>query len=162
MSGGFGQLARWQGEYTFPTRRPIWATGYVLRRYVLPKFLKFDASELPPRGDATDANFERFAQQIRKLSNATHKTAPGLILLYPTEAELAAARTGKAWMPESTALEAIARSNGLGILDLAKVPEWKTSLYRDGIHPTIEGNRILAGILATAITRGMDIRRKLP
>jgi hypothetical protein len=50
MSGGFSQLSPHRGEYIWPTQKPTCATCYVVRRYVLPRFINFEMSELPPKG----------------------------------------------------------------------------------------------------------------
>ena len=39
MSGGLSRATPWRGEYVFPSHKPIYATWYVLCRYVFPQFL---------------------------------------------------------------------------------------------------------------------------
>ena len=34
--------------------------------------------------------------------------------------------------------------------------EWSGTLYRDGVHPTVEGNKVLAGILASEIMHDLE------
>ncbi len=71
MAGGLTGLSQWRGDYVFPRSPPACATWYVLRRYVLPKFIRFNMSELPPTGDMKQANFARFEAEIAILSKAT-------------------------------------------------------------------------------------------
>ena len=48
-------------------------------------------------------------------------------------------------------IEQSAKRLGLRILDLSKHNEWVESLYRDGSHPSYEGNRVLAKLIATEV-----------
>ena len=152
LTGGFGEMSQWRGDYVFPRKRPISATWYVLRRYVLPRFISFDMNELPPQSAQTPENMHRFEAMIAKLSQATHRSAPGIVVFYPTKAALIAARQGKEWLPERAELEEIAAKYGVRTLDLAKRPEWNVAQYHDGTHPNVEGNRVLARIVSDSIS----------
>jgi hypothetical protein len=152
LPGGLSQLSPWRGDYVFPRAQPLSATWYVSRRYVLPKLMSFNMSELPPQGALTAENVNRFEAMIAKLSQATNRPVPGILVLYPGEADLAAARRGNEWLPERPALERIAATYGLRILDLSKRPEWNSAQYRDGTHPTVEGNRVLANIITSTVS----------
>lgn len=152
MSGGLSRLNRWQGEYVFPTKKPGWATWYVLRRYVLPRLIEFDTNELPPMGGLEVNSLARFDSTISKLSSASGNRPPGILLLYPDRAQLLAAENGVEWLPERSELEKLTAKYGLRIVDIARRPEWNGGLYRDDTHPTSEGNAVLARILTHAIT----------
>jgi hypothetical protein len=39
MFGGLHELSRWRGEYLFLSKHPLFASWYVFRRYVLPRFI---------------------------------------------------------------------------------------------------------------------------
>lgn len=151
MSGGLSQLSQWRGDYVFPSAQPVSASWYALRRYVLPKVFEFNMNELPPVG-ITDATHRiNFEKQLSILSKATGRTNPGILLLYPTQNELELARRGQDWLPERLMLEAIASQYGLIVIDVAKSREWESNLYRDGVHPTVDGNVVLANIIAQSI-----------
>lgn len=148
MQGGLSQLAPWHSDYVFPSHNPLWATGYVLRRYVLPKFIHFgNASELPPTGALDSANLMRFERQIDVLCKAVGKDTSGTLFLYPTKAQLILARQGKEWLPERGALLLVAKRHHLRVVDLAVHREWKESFYREGTHPTVEGNQAITSLL---------------
>jgi hypothetical protein len=155
MAGGLSQATPWQGEYVFPTHRPIVATLYVLRRYILPRFFSFlQASELPSTGKTNQANLVEFDDELEKLARSIKKPRTGIIWLYPKAAELEEARQGKEWLPERQEIKKLANKYSLKIVDVAAKPEWNESLYRkDGVHPTVEGNRVLAAILSDAMLR---------
>jgi len=151
LRGGLSQLSPWRGDYVFPRERPLFATWYVLRRYVLPRLIVFDMSELPPQGASIAENRIRFESALSSLSKATGRAVPGILVLYPSESDVAAAMSGTEWLAERVELETVAAKFGLRILDLAKRKEWQGAQYRDGTHPTVEGNRILAQIVAEAV-----------
>jgi hypothetical protein len=152
MSGGLSQLSQWRGEYVWPSKKPMWAAWYVLRRYVFPRFISFNINELPPTGHINASNLANFEYEISKLSSAAGKKTPGIIFLYPDKAQLLAAKNGMEWLPERKIIENVAATHGLRIVDVARSPEWNEGLYRDGTHPTPEGNTVLARILTAAVT----------
>jgi hypothetical protein len=67
MHGGFSQLSPNRGPYVFPEERPLWASWYVLRRYVLPRFIDFNMNELPPTGVSQPEFVQQFEQQIAQM-----------------------------------------------------------------------------------------------
>jgi len=153
MSGGLSRVTPWPSEYTFPTHKPIFAAWYVMRRYLVPRLFPFlQASELPVTGQITPQNVVNFDDELGRLTQAIKRHHAGFIWLYPKEDELAEARQGKEWLPERQKIQEIADKHGLRIVDIAAMPEWKSSLYcADRVHPTLEGNKTLAAILSREI-----------
>lgn len=49
------------------------------------------------------------------------------------------------------ALKPICNQKLVTCLDLNKSPDWNYNLYRDGIHPSIEGNAVIADIMRNSI-----------
>jgi len=162
MVGGLGGLARWHNEYGFPRTHPLWATGFVCRRYVLPQFINIDMNELPPTGAPMASNSQRFEAAIGKLNTAIGSTTPGILFLFPGEGQFLAARRGEEWLPERAEVERIARRYGLKLVDVSRSPEWHEGLYRDGTHPTVEGNKVLARILTSAIKQVLGCEKGNP
>jgi hypothetical protein len=151
MYGGLHELSRWRGEYIFPSKKPLIASWYVFRRYVIPKFIQVDTNELPPTGEMESRNLKEFESKVARLSTVSGLPQPGIIFLYPDKLQLRAARQAREWLPERPALEDICKRYNLKLVDVAANPEWTESMYRGGTHPTVEGNRVLAHILASAI-----------
>ena len=56
-------------------------------------------------------------------------------------------------MPDRLQLQALAAKHGVALIDIASYPQWTPALYKDGVHPTREGNEVLASILAEAIQK---------
>ena len=137
LRGGLSQLNRWHSDYVFPRARPFSATWYALCRFVLPRIVPSNMSELPPQGAFTTENLNKFEAMIAKLSQASGRPVPGILVFYPAQADLAAARRGSEWLPERPELERIAAKYGLRILDVSMRHEWSSTEYRDGTHPTL-------------------------
>lgn len=155
MAGGLGSATPWGGEYVFPSHRPIYASWYVARRYILTRLFTFETgSELPAVGSAQQSNIARFDRAIRTLKYAGTSFHDGIIWLYPTAAQFNEAQSGKEWLPERPKIKEIAEKYGIKIIDIAASPRWNKSLYRaDGVHPTVEGNEVLASILSDELKK---------
>ena len=158
MFGGLHELSIWRGEYVFPSKHPLFASWYVFRRYVLPRFVSKDMNELPPTGSLDQRHLQDFEASISKLSEAVGTKHPGIVFLYPDKAQLSAAKRSLEWLPDRAAIQAICDRYGLTLVDVAQRPEWTESLYQGGTHPTSAGNVILAHILAAAIKDTLSLR----
>jgi len=73
--------------------------------------------------------------------------------LCPDLQQLEMARAGKEWLPDRAEVQRVAARHGVVLIDLAAMPQWKPALYKDGVHPSIEGNAVMATILANEIRR---------
>jgi hypothetical protein len=149
MAGGLSEATAWQGPLLFPNARPSWATWYVAKRYLFPRAFGYSLIETRPNGLPSDADIVRFDKMLSRLTSSS-ATSAGIVFLYPSEAELKIARSGRDWLPERKTIDVIAATHHLHVVDVAAEPSWRASLYRDGTHPTLEGNRVLTEILASA------------
>jgi hypothetical protein len=151
MFGGLSYRSVWPGDYVFPKSKPLWASWYVLRRYLLSYFLP-PATEAPLISTANPTNLASFKAAVAKLRHSSASKGGGLIFLYPVRSQYLQAAKGEEWLPERAELFQIAAENGLQIIDIAIAPEWNETLYRnDGMHPSVQGNAVLAAILARAM-----------
>ncbi len=155
MHGGFSQLSPDRGQYVFPSEKPVLASWYVLRRYVLPKFIEFNMNELPPTGLSNRDNVRQFENMVARLCAASGAKTPGILFLYPGRDEYMGMQKGVDYVPDRKELERIATRYGLKIVDVASQAEWSLEMYREGTHPTVEGNKMLAGILAKAVRQAL-------
>lgn len=154
MAGGLSMVAPWRGDYVWPQNRPLWAGFYLFRRFLVPRLFHVNADELPPTGALDAIELRRFADVIARMSLATGRRTPGILLLYPTKANYKLALTSGEWLPERAALASLAQQQHLLIVDVARDPEWNAALYQDdGVHPTVPGNIVLSHIVAHAIQK---------
>ncbi len=71
------------------------------------------------------------------------------IFLYPTAADL---RNRSKWLEVMAPILELCKTTQAKCLDIAQEPAWTEKAYgSDGIHPTLEGNKILASILAKTV-----------
>ncbi len=147
--GGVNPTVR---ETSHPTHLPAWATGYVVHKAMDQRFPATPRLEL--RGpDEAAQNYDQFDAMLGKLVKASGRPAAGVIFLYPDFQQLAAARVGVEWLPDRQRIEKLAMKNGIVLIDIAASPLWTAALYKDGIHPTKDGNAVLASILAAAVRK---------
>lgn len=155
MNGGFSRLSPDRGTYVFPDEKPWLASWYVLRRYVLPQLIPFNMNELPPQGTSVQANVQVFENLVAQLASKRPGKTAGILFLYPGREEYLGMQQGVDYVPDRVALERIAAQHRLLIVDIAKYPEWNLQMYREGTHPTVAGNEVLANILAAAIRQAL-------
>ena len=113
--------------------------------------MKINTNELPPVGNLLESNLAGFDAAIAQFSGHSRSPVAGVIFLYPTRAELLSSQKSAEWLPERAILAEVFKKYRLVVIDVAKQREWNASLYRDGVHPTIAGNEVLAKMLASAI-----------
>ena len=75
--------------------------------------------------------------------------------MYPWQDEYAGFQRGIDYVPDRKELDWIAENYHLIIVDVAKRPEWNLDLYRDGTHPSVKGNKVLAEILSGVVLDSM-------
>lgn len=148
MEGGLSGPTPWAGETIFPAHKPALLSVYLFQKYIVP-FLQGlqpvnDAGALPPVGDPDPAQLEKFSQFIAMAA----KTSRVFIFLYPDEKSLSAKER---WRQIAAPIMDLCKAHQVTCIDIAQQPAWRANLYKEGIHPTIEGNKVLAQILADNI-----------
>lgn len=154
MAHGMTRPTLWRGDELFPTRRPLWATGYLLRKLYFEHFPP-SFKQAPATAASVAENYARFEAMVAKLSRTGGRQPPGIVFLYPDRNQLEGARLGLEWLSDRPQVNRIAAAHGLLVVDVASQPQWVDALYRDDVHPTREGNAVLADILARAIHQAL-------
>ena len=137
-NGDFGEASSWSCEATLPRSRPTVALWYLFNKYVyaFEECGRVPAGLQVPPGD--------LAAELRSfLAEHGEKT---MFVLYPDRAETENPALAQAHLAVGLAL--LTSSGARTVVQLAGNERWRTDLYKDDIHPTPEGNRVLAGILA--------------
>jgi len=145
-NGDFKDASSWSCEKTHPLSRPIWATLYVARKYVWDweKCGKIPSYLLVPQGD--------WRQELREfLASEPAKGKPIIFILYPDKDETEGKKSISQFESRSTDIlnEVAAANANVVIFSAARDPRWRPNYYRDAIHPTVEGTRVLAEIIAS-------------
>lgn len=149
MSGGLTAASPWPGYYVFPDDNTWLLTSYIFRKYVLNALIgsaTSDFGSLPVTGVADAAQLQRF----KTLISSASKDRNVVIFMYPKRKEL---RDQPGWLEATAPIRDLCQVNLLICIDVAQEPTWTESAYEaDGVHPTVAGNKVLASILARAVT----------
>lgn len=141
----------WMSEARTPTSRPIWAAGYVLRKFLSERSGLFDARAGEQASDR-GRNYDAFEATIRNLAARSQASPRGVILVVPTLEQWRLAREGQEWLQDRQRLERLAKLNDVLLVDLAQLPAWTQGMYWDYVHPTPFGNSVLASLLGDIVS----------
>jgi len=145
-------LASWSRPTLHPLERPLWLTGHVVGKALEQRFPT--AARFEEKAPSDEAPyFAEFEAMLERLNQASGRRPAGVIFLYPDLSQLEMARVGKEWLPDRAEVQRVAARRGVVLIDLAAMPQWKAELYKDGVHPTREGNVVIATILANEVRR---------
>lgn len=150
MTGQMDNASPWLGETRFPTAHPVWATGYVLRKFWSERSTASDNAVVEQASDA-GKNYDEFESVVQKLARKSQQSPRGIILAYPTVQQLRLAREGRDWLPDRQRLQRLAKFNDVLLLDLATLPDWTEDMYWDEVHLTPFGNVVLASLLGNVV-----------
>ena len=137
-TGDFGEASSWSCEATHPRKRPAVALWYLFNKYVY----AFEACGHVPQGLQVPPG--DLAAELRSFLAVYGDKS--LFVLYPDRAETENPALARAHFAAGLAL--LASSGAHKIVQLTGDKRWRTDFYKDDIHPTPEGNRVLADILA--------------
>lgn len=136
-TGDFGEASSWSCEATHPRKRPAVALWYLFNKYVY----AFEAcGQVPPNLQVPPGDL---AAELRSFLAVYGDKS--LFVLYPDRAETENPALARANFAAGLAL--LTSSGAQKIVPLAGNERWRTDFYKDDIHPTPEGNRVLADIL---------------
>lgn len=146
-SGDFSPLAESAGPLIHPNKTIICATCFYVQKYMLPKLGIQIGMENPPID--TSAHFDpkvwKSFSDIVSLRLKNNKSI--VFVIYPNTNEL----LKRDWLGYEKLLEqmnSICSTKNIECIDLSKEQKWNESFYRDGIHPSVEGNQVLAEIIS--------------
>jgi lysophospholipase L1-like esterase len=141
-SGDFDQASSWACELTHPQEKPALATVYLFRKYV-----HGSCDSLRPDMKVPDGNWKDDLTAF--LSRPEAEGKPILFFLYPNRAEAEDPKLAASQLEVH-----IDELRALGIQQTVSVvrdPRWKVGHYQDSVHPTPDGARVLATIIADGI-----------
>ncbi|MDI1246520.1 MAG: hypothetical protein PSV24_14100 [Rhodoferax sp.] len=143
-SGDFGaEASSWRCELTHPRVRPTVALWYVLNKYV---YTFAPCGDVPAALKVPDGDLAAELQSFMALHGA--KTT---FVLYPSQTEVAdPAAEANGFAAGKALLQA---SGARRVVHVLHDKRWNGRWYKDGIHPSAEGNRVLADIVLDGVGR---------
>jgi hypothetical protein len=144
------------GKSPFPTVKPWTATEELVLRYLMgyrrhlftsaPAGWEAAAADVPSDVAASDDPTATSIWCLRKIvALCKRKNLPLAVVLWPNQAEAAA----KQWDKTADLLLETLGAEKVPYVDLMPqiiaTPDFETTVYRDGIHPTPTGQRLVAG-----------------
>ena len=146
-SGDFGQASSWSCEITHPTHTPISSFSYVFQKYIY-SFEKCTGDIKPeflvPNGDWHD-ELNAF------INSAGMRNKKVIAFLYPDINEEMDARLMESML--DIHINEIHQAGVSNVISIGHDSRWGIKYYRDGIHPSGQGNEVLADIISKAMTQ---------
>jgi hypothetical protein len=144
-SGDFGEPSSWVSPLTHPLERPFPALLYVFKKYALASRPPFE-----PKPELR-VSLRDWRADLRDFSNSFDK--PVYIFMYPGLDELHdPVKMNEQLNSRIPELQAQLGSSAR-VFKVADLPDWKESYYRDGVHPTAEGNAAFSRIIIRNICK---------
>jgi len=145
-TGDFGEASSWSCEATHPRTKPTVALWYLFNKYVY----AFEACSHVPAGLQVPPG--NLATELKSfLLLYSDKTA---FVLYPDRAETENPALAQARFAAGLAL--LTASGARSIVQLAGNEHWRIEFYKDEIHPSSEGDRVLGSILAKVVESTLE------
>ncbi|WP_306481405.1 hypothetical protein [Limnobacter sp.] len=144
-SGDFSVPSSWSCESYHPTAAPLSHLYFVIRKYIYP-----DCSGTPNEIIVKDyALTDGLTALLRNYSGAKI-----YFILYPNKAQYMNKVVLSEFIDFSSIID-VGLQNSINVVDLspmfANSNTWMEQFYQDGIHPTKEGVKVLAGIIRELI-----------
>lgn len=141
--------AVWPGYYVFPDHKPWILTEYIFIRSVLHHLRRAQAAFLNLDSTPTRVPNEAQLQRFKELVASVAKDHKMVIFIYPMLKNL---QNKSEWREVIAPIEGLCRTTMANCVDIGQEPAWNERAYTsDGVHPTVEGDKILASILANAM-----------
>lgn len=147
-TGDFDTINEMGSELSFPTRRPVWLTSWLVRRQALRRFRFYRRARAESQGiasQAVDRDLELRATNLAAFRDLLAKYAgPVLLVRYPLRGENARAER---YFEQLKSLDPRVQ-----LLDVMNVQGWSNDCYADHIHPNVRGLELLAGHLCAGLS----------
>lgn len=147
-SADFEGLSVWRSNTVHPVEKPSLALTYVLQKYLMPKLVGRSSTEATAPKSVNRIQPEAVSAFQQKLAELQSTGKRVLIVLYPDKFELTDA--DEHYQDFKEALKK-AMHGCCALLEVRGATGWNVRLYKDSIHPTPEGNRVLADLIITRL-----------
>lgn len=144
-SDDFAPASSWACEENHPRSRPVSAVVYVFRKYV---HELGDCATPAPELQVQPADWKVTVRLLNDSPSIASK--PVLFVLYPKHTEVQNKQLLVANLEAHvTQLKAVLGKQRATYVSVARDPRWSDKYYRDTIHPTVDGTKVLAEIIAS-------------
>ena len=141
-SGDFAQASSWSCETTHPKHPPISAFLYAFQKYVY-NFQKCNG-EIKPEYLVTGGDWHTELKAF--ISSSAMKNKKVVAYLYPDINEQKDTNLMQQMLDSH--IHEIHEAGIKDVISIGHDPRWELNNYRDGIHPSGQGNKVLADIIA--------------
>ena len=141
-SEDFQQASSWGCETTHPRSYPTSSALYVFKKYVY--------NFTPCKGIAPEMVVDNgdWKQEIKDfIANKYTQGKPVYFFLYPKKTEATDTSLSKSDLEVYAQYLKQENNHNIRVFSVARDPRWNLNFYRDEIHPTVEGTKILASII---------------
>ena len=146
-SGDFDQASSWSCEITHPKHPPISAFLYAFKKYVY-SFQKC-TGEIKPEYLVASGDWHNELKAF--INSAAMKNKKVVAFLYPDINEQKDVNLIKEKLDSH--IHEIQQAGIKEVISIGHDPRWGPSNYRDGIHPSGQGNKVLADIIANPLIK---------
>lgn len=140
-TGDFDRASSWSCEFTHPRTKPLSAIWYLFNKYVdeIEQCGEPPANLRVPDGDLS-AELRSFLSKYK---------SKAIFILYPDKSEVQDAKLRALKFQQGVSL--LVNCGAARIVPVSDDPRWQSRWYKDGIHPTADGMRVLAQIVADTL-----------
>lgn len=137
-SGDFDIPSSWASDLTHPLHQPFPGLIYLVRKYI---FMSSTPPQIKPENQVALRDWQH---DLHEMSQKFKK--PIFIFMYPDLPEFHDAVKRQSLLDSKIPLIQAQLGNTAKIYKVADDGHWSEALYRDDIHPSGNGNQVLAGI----------------
>ena len=143
-SEDFGPASSWACEEKHPRTQPLLASVYIMKKYIY----SWDSCDvMPPELRVPKGNWNEDLREFISMNKVRGKKI--FFFLYPNKFEMLV-NTSLFEKLEVYAKDLInASDNSASVYSVGRDSRWKSEFYKDEIHPTIEGTKVLADIISS-------------
>lgn len=139
-SGDFAEASSWACEETHPRSYPIYATAYIVKKYL---YNWSSCGATPAELKVPEGNWKLELKLL--LQSQLIKDKKVYFFLYPDKNEF----ENKILAREQLLVHSseLSAAGAMNINYISDDSRWDVRFYRDAIHPTVDGTRMLASII---------------
>ena len=149
-AGDYGERTQWATDRSHPRSRPLWGTWYLANKYVFfPILSKRRAVSKSRPPEVSEETLNLLRKKIQEISS--DDDGPRHVIAFYSGKELINGTANMELVEREAKCLSLTHECLGGLCEIIVIQDderWNDSLYRDAIHPSADGNSVLADILA--------------